>query len=181
MGVTRRGNARVESRHGTAAVAAGVTATAAFLFPTACDKQPLPTPTQTTTSTSATASSTSSTSATKATSSSPAAKADYGNVAVGMLDAIAGGDYAAATLNFDSALKKKLTASQLSASWATVQQQLGAYQSHGSPQQVEKGDSAVVKVPLQMQKGAGAFEVAFREKDGKVSGIKFLKVATSGP
>jgi hypothetical protein len=98
-----------------------------------------------------------------------------------MIDAISRGDFGAATVDFDSELKQKLPASELSTKWASYQQELGTYQSHGDPQQVKKGDETVVEVPLKMQKAPGQFRVNFRNKDGKVSGLGLLKAAQPTP
>lgn len=114
-------------------------------------------------------------------SSSVIPKAEYNQLAVGIIDAISRGDFDAATVEFDSALRKKLPASKLSANWATYQQQFGTYQSHGNPERVQRGDLTVVNVPLQMQTTPGQFRVSFRDKDGKVAGLWFLKAGEPVP
>lgn len=38
----------------------------------------------------------------------------------------------------------------------------------------------VVNVPLQMQQQPGQFRVSFRDKDGKVAGLFFLKTGVTG-
>jgi Protein of unknown function (DUF3887) len=180
MGTTDNGNVRVAFGR-IAAVVAGV---ATLLALTACTKGSTTGPPQTsTTATSTSATSTSATSTTTSAnpSSSGVPKADFSNTAIGMIDAISRGDFGAATVDFDSGMKQKLPASELSTKWASYQQQLGNYQSHGDPQEVTRGDETVVNVPLKMQKAPGQFRVNFRNKDGKVSGLGFLKAAEPAP
>jgi hypothetical protein len=154
-------------------------ATAMALTLTACAKEN--TTGQTPTSTTAT-STTTTTSAKAATPSSSAIpKANYDQLAVGIIDAISRGDFDAATVDFDSALLKKEPASKLSADWATYQQQFGTYQSHGDPDSVQRRDLTVVNVPLQMQQTPGQLRVSFGDKYGKVVGLWFLKAGTPVP
>jgi hypothetical protein len=177
MDTTR--NTSVAYRRRAAVVAAGTAVTAMLLTLTACQKGDTTGQTQTSTSASTT---TSTTTSTKATSSKSApAKADYGQTAVGIIDAISQSDFTAATLDFDSHMQQTLPPSELSANWASYQQQYGTYKSHGQPQQVHKGNLTVVDIPLQMQKTAGLFRVSFRDKDGKVAALSFEKAGTPVP
>lgn len=159
-----------------------IAAAAMALTLTACAKENTTGQTQTSTTTTSAKTTTTTTSAKTTTSSSSVIpKAEYNQLAVGIIDAISRGDFDAATVEFDSALRKKLPASKLSANWATYQQQFGTYQSHGNPERVQRGDLTVVNVPLQMQTTPGQFRVSFRDKDGKVAGLWFLKAGEPVP
>ena len=71
-------------------------------------------------------------------------------IAMATLDAIVRADYGAATAQFDPTLKKRLSVNALQQSWDLYQQAFGAYQSHGDPEVIQRGDVAVVNVPLQL-------------------------------
>jgi hypothetical protein len=115
-------------------------------------------------------------------SAAPAAFADTNpdQVALATLDDIVRGDYPAAVAPFDERMHKMLTDKALGQAWSTYQQQFGAYQSHGDPQDVPHGDITVVNVPLQMQKRPGQFRVSVHP-DGTVSGLYFLREGVPVP
>jgi Protein of unknown function (DUF3887) len=172
--------ALVRFGRGAVIVVAGVVlSTSSFLAVTACEKSS--TTGQSSTSTSASATATPPPASSTARSSSAPANANYDQAALQLLDAITQGDFAAATANFDTEMRQKLSAQALSQAWAQYQQLYGTYQSHGDPQHVQKGNMTVVDVPLQMQKGPGLFRVTFHDKDGKVAGLFFLKPGTPLP
>jgi Protein of unknown function (DUF3887) len=154
-------------------VLAGVVLSASLsLAVTACGKSS--TTGQTSTSTSPSATVPASSASTASPSASAPANANYDQAALQLLDAITRGDFASATANFDTELQRKLSAQALSQAWTQYQQLYGAYQSHGNPQHVQKGDLTVVDVPLQMQKGPGLFRATF-DHDAKVTGLWFLQ------
>ena len=97
-----------------------------------------------------------------------------------LLDALVRGDTGDVTAEFDSTMRESLSADQLAVSWAGYQSMLGAYQSHGDPTQVARGDLTVVSVPLTMVNAPGEFRVTFRP-DGTVAGLWLLKAGVPIP
>lgn len=114
-------------------------------------------------------------------SSANAAPDQNNRVALEIFDAIVRGDNSAATAHFDSQMQEKLSPQALGSAWKDYQQLLGAYQSHGDPEQVPRGDLTVVNVPLQMQQEPGQFRVTFHNNDGTVAGLFFLKAGVPVP
>jgi len=109
------------------------------------------------------------------------ARGQYDPVALQMLDAIAHKDWGTVTAHFDSRMLKKVSPDKLAAGWDQYQQLFGAYQSHGDPKDVPVREVTVVNVPLQMQHHPGQLRVTFRDKDGKVAGLVFLKTGVPVP
>lgn len=96
------------------------------------------------------------------------------------LDNIVQGDDTTATAQFDSTMKSALSAEALGQAWTTYQQTMGAYQSHGDPQDLQRGDITVVNVPLQMQHEPGQFRLSVHP-DGTIAGLFFLKEGVPVP
>jgi uncharacterized protein DUF3887 len=117
-----------------------------------------------------------------ATTLAPAATADVipDQLAVATLDDIVQGDYAAAAAPFDQTMQKMLPANALGRAWTTYQQAFGAYQSHGDPESVPRGDLTVVNVPLVMERRPGQFRLTVHP-DGTVAGLYFLKEGVPVP
>ncbi|MEU7555386.1 DUF3887 domain-containing protein [Streptomyces sp. NPDC044571] len=108
------------------------------------------------------------------------AQTPYDRIAVQTLDAIVSGDFTAATAHFDPTVRKLLTPEALAAAWKTYQATFGRYQSHGDPEDVARGDSTVVNVPLRMESQAGEFRLNFH-KNGSIAGLWFLKTGVPIP
>lgn len=103
---------------------------------------------------------------------SPAGSPDQ--LALATLDHIVQGDNAAATAHFDQTMADMLSAPALGQAWITYQELLGAYQSHGDPDDVQRGELTVVNIPLQMERAPGQFRLTVHP-DGSVAGLYFLK------
>lgn len=101
-------------------------------------------------------------------------------LALATLDQIVQGDNAAATAHFDQTMAGMLSAPALGQSWITYQQLLGTYQSHGDPQDVQRGELTVVNVPLKMEHAPGEFRLTVHP-DGTVAGLYFLKEGVPVP
>lgn len=101
-------------------------------------------------------------------------------LALATLDQIVQGDNAAATAHFDQTMTDMLSAPALGQAWITYQQLLGTYQSHGDPQDVQRGELTVVNVPLQMEHTPGQFRLTVHP-DGTVAGLYFLKEGVPVP
>jgi len=69
---------------------------------------------------------------------------------------------------------------QLQQSWELYQQVFGAYQSHGAPENIQRGDVTVVNVPLQMTRRPGQFRLTV-QPDGSVASLTFLKEGVPVP
>lgn len=101
-------------------------------------------------------------------------------VTLATLDHIVQGDDVAASAPFDATVKPLLSAKALGQAWTTYQQEFGAYQSHGDPQDIQRGELTVVNVPLQMERQPGQFRLTIHP-DGTIAGIYFLKDGTPVP
>jgi hypothetical protein len=101
-------------------------------------------------------------------------------LALATLDAIVQGDYPAAAAQFDPTMQKVLPVRTLGEAWAKFQQTLGAYQSHGDPQDSQRGELTVVNVPLQMEHKPGRFRLSVHP-DGTIAGLYFLREGDPAP
>jgi hypothetical protein len=112
----------------------------------------------------------------------PVARADVtpDQLAQATFDQIVAGDYAGATTQFDQNLQKMLPAAALGQAWSAYQQTFGAYQSHGDPEDVQRGDLTVVNLPLQMARRPGQFRLTVHP-DGTVAGLYFLREGVPVP
>ena len=101
-------------------------------------------------------------------------------VALATFDSIVQGDDTAVTARFDPTMQSALSAPALGQAWTTYQQTLGSYQSHGDPQDVQRGDLTVVNVPLQMAREPGQFRLTVHP-DGTIAGLYFLRQGVPVP
>lgn len=120
-------------------------------------------------------------SGTSSTTSGVAAQGQYDQQAQQILDSIVRGDSNSATAHFDPTMQQKLSPQALASAWAEYQQQFGAYQSDGDPQDVPRGDLTVVNIPLKMATMPGEFRVTFHDNDGTVAGLFFLRTGVPVP
>jgi hypothetical protein len=106
----------------------------------------------------------------------PAATADVtpDQIALATLDDIVQGDYPAVTAQFDPTMQRVLPVKVLGEAWTKFQQALGAHQSHGDPQDSQRGELTVVNVPLQMEHKPGRFRLSVHP-DGTIAGLYFLR------
>jgi Protein of unknown function (DUF3887) len=101
-------------------------------------------------------------------------------VALSTLDEIVRGDYPAATAEFNPTMQTMLPTQALQQSWDLYQQVFGAYQSHGAPENIQRGDVTVVNVPLQMTRRPGQFRMSV-QPDGTVASLTFLREGVPVP
>lgn len=101
-------------------------------------------------------------------------------VALSTLDEIVRGDYPAAAADFNPTMQSLLPTQALQQSWDLYQQVFGAYQSHGAPENIQRGDLTVVNVPLQMTRRPGQFRLSV-QPDGSVASLTFLKEGVPVP
>jgi len=101
-------------------------------------------------------------------------------VALATLDEIVRGDYPAAAADFNPTMQSLLPTPALQQSWDLYQQVFGVYQSHGVPENIQRGDVTVVNVPLQMARRPGQFRLSV-QPDGSVASLTFLKEGVPVP
>lgn len=101
-------------------------------------------------------------------------------VAVATLDDIVRADFVAAAAEFDPSLQKMLSVRTLEQSWNLYQQTFGAYQSHGDPEVIQRGDLVVVNVPLQMERTPGQFRLSVHP-DSTIAQLFFLREGVPVP
>lgn len=101
-------------------------------------------------------------------------------VALATLDEIVRGDYPAAAAEFNPTMKMFLSPAALQQSWDVYQQMFGRYLSHGIPENVARGDTTVVNVPLQMDRRPGQFRLTV-QPDGTVAALTFLREGVPVP
>ncbi len=109
-----------------------------------------------------------------------AAEVPPDQVALSTLDEIVRGDYPAAAADFNPTMQSLLPTQALQQSWDLYQQVFGAYQSHGVPENIQRGDVTVVNVPLQMTRRPGQFRLTV-QPDGSVASLTFLKEGVPVP
>ncbi|WP_304118808.1 DUF3887 domain-containing protein [Mycolicibacterium bacteremicum] len=101
-------------------------------------------------------------------------------VALSTLDEIVRGDFPAAAAEFNPTMKMFLSAPALQQSWDMYQQMFGRYVSHGVPENIPRGDTTVVNVPLQMAQRPGQFRLTV-QPDGSVASLTFLREGVPVP
>ena len=91
-------------------------------------------------------------------------------LAEGMVDSMAKGDFASATKDFDATMNAALSAEQLGQSWAQVTAQIGAFKSRTGSREAQEAGFQTVHVICQFEKGSWDIKVTF-DKDGKIGGL----------
>jgi len=91
-------------------------------------------------------------------------------VAEGLVDSMAKGDFASATKDFDATMNAALSAEQLGQSWAQVTAQIGAFKSRTGSREAQEAGFQTVHVICQFEKGSWDIKVTF-DKDGKIGGL----------
>lgn len=91
-------------------------------------------------------------------------------LAVAVVDNLAGSNVAAATTDFSPAMAQMLPAANLTQKWKHYQEVLGDYRSHGQPQDIAQGPLTVVNVPLSMAQKPGQLRVTV-DQSGHVAGL----------
>jgi len=94
-------------------------------------------------------------------------------LAEGMVDSMAKGDFASATKDFDATMNATLSAEQLGQSWAQVTAQIGAFKSRTGSREAQEAGYQTVHVICQFEKASWDIKVTF-DKDGKIGGLWFV-------
>ena len=91
-------------------------------------------------------------------------------LAEGMVDSMAKGDFASATKDFDATMNAALPAEKLGQSWAQVTAQIGAFKSRTGSREAQEAGFQTVHVTCQFEKIPIDIKVVF-DKDGKIGGL----------
>ncbi|MBP6749457.1 MAG: alpha/beta fold hydrolase [Xanthomonadaceae bacterium] len=110
--------------------------------------------------------------ASEATESTPADSAAFDAIseAVGVLDRMDAGDFAAVHARFDATMSAAVGVEQLRQAWATLPTQFGASKGRGEPRERTEKNIRVVRIPLHMERGELMAIVGFDE-DQKIAGF----------
>ena len=98
------------------------------------------------------------------------AKPSATQLAEGLVDSMAKGDFVSATKDFDATMKAVLPAEKLGQSWAQVTAQIGAFKSRTGSREAQEAGSQTVHVTCQFEKASWDIKVVF-DKDGKIGGL----------
>ena len=101
------------------------------------------------------------------------AKPNATQLAEGMVDSMAKGDFASATKDFDARMQAAMSAESLGQAWSQLTAQAGAFKSRTGSREAQKAGFQSVFVTCQFEKTAMDIRVVF-DKDGKVGGLWFV-------
>jgi hypothetical protein len=96
------------------------------------------------------------------------------------LEDLAAGRFSRARSSFDATMKEKKSLAVLEDDWETYQELVGAYEDHGTPDEVKTGVLLVERVPVTTDKGKGEVRVTFHA-NGTIAGVFFLRSGVPGP
>ncbi len=106
------------------------------------------------------------------TMASGCAKSTQAPKAIAMIDALAKGDYATATVDVNADMKNTLSAEVLKSLWTKLTAKSGAYVSHNGYRQISRGEYKAVTIPCKFEKAVWDLEVTFNRND-QVVGIRY--------
>ncbi|MEN6582686.1 MAG: alpha/beta fold hydrolase [Armatimonadota bacterium] len=107
------------------------------------------------------------------------AKSRITQLADGMVDSMAKGDFAAATKDFDSKMNSVMSAQQLGQTWSQLTAQTGVFKSRNGSREVQEAGFQIVYVTCQFEKTMIDIKVVF-DKDGKIGGLWFVPHVSAG-
>jgi hypothetical protein len=93
---------------------------------------------------------------------------------------LAAGRFSRARSSFDATMKEEKSLAALENDWKTYQELVGAYESHGTPDEVKTGVLLVERVPVTTDKGKGEVRVTYHA-NGTIAGVFFLRAGVPGP
>lgn len=94
-------------------------------------------------------------------------------VAEGMVDFMAKGDFASATKDFDATMNAAMSAQTLEQTWAKLTAQTGAFKSRTGSSEAQEGGFQTIRVACQFEKTMLDIKIVF-DKDGKIGGLWFV-------
>ena len=83
------------------------------------------------------------------------------SAAVAIFDALASGDMAAATKDFDATMRQSVTPAQITEVWASVVAQHGAFSGQSAINSQQEQGYDVVRVTCQFERGVATVQVSF--------------------
>lgn len=92
------------------------------------------------------------------------------SIAIGLLDRLDAGDYAAAEARFTTAMAVAVPADKLKAVWESLPAQAGAAKGRGTPEISAQGGMTLVAIPLHYAKGELVARIAV-DGDGRIAGF----------
>ena len=98
------------------------------------------------------------------------AKPSATQLAEGMVDSMAKGDFASATKDFDAACKAALPAEGLGPVWSQFTAKAGAFKSRTGSRETQESGFQTVHVICRFEKANWDIKVTF-DKDGKIGGL----------
>ncbi len=127
-----------------------------------------------------TKSSTSGSASTSTPASTTAASVDFKAAASAVVADLAAGRFADVEAKFDATMKGQLPVAIMQNNWGTYLRIVGTYRSHGTPEQVMRGEIAVERVPITTATGTGEVRVSYHP-DGTIAGLYFLRAGAPAP
>lgn len=110
----------------------------------------------------------------------PSSTDPFADRARDLVENLAEGRFAAVVSDFDATMERGLTVDALRNNWRMYEEIVGAYESHGEPERVMKGELVVERVPIATSRGTGEVRVTYRP-DGTIAGLYFLKADAPPP
>ena len=107
------------------------------------------------------------------------AKPSATQLADGLVDSMAKGDFFAATKNFDTAMNAAMSAEKLGQTWSQLTAQTGSFKSRTGSREVQEAGFQTVYVTSQFEKITMDIKVVF-DKDGKIGGLWFVPHVSTG-
>lgn len=89
-----------------------------------------------------------------------------------MIDALAKGDYSAATVDVNADMKNTMTAETLKTLWTGLTAKSGAFVSRNGFRQISRGDYSTVSIPCKFEKASWVMEVTFDRND-QIAGLRY--------
>jgi hypothetical protein len=93
------------------------------------------------------------------------------------------GHYSQVRAEFDDAMTKRLSITQLGAARTTYEETFGTFQGTGKPDVLQLGNDTVVNIPLHMSQKEGQARVTY-DVNGRIAGLFLLRTdvrSQSGP
>lgn len=103
-------------------------------------------------------------------STAPTSPGPFASQASQVVADLAAGNFTAAESKFDPAMVQATRAVPLDKAWASCQQVLGAYRSHGTPTFARKGQYDLEQVPVTMAHGPSVVTITYNP-NGTIAGL----------
>ncbi len=94
-------------------------------------------------------------------------------LANGMVDSMAKGDFTAATKDFDAQMNAAMSPEKLRETWSQYTTEVGAFKSRTGDRETDEGGFHIVLVACQFAKTVADIKIVF-DQDGKIGGLWFV-------